>query len=287
MANYSIVDPSAEETGNPKAALEAASPTTETKSDVAAKAASTEDRYKIPDKFVGKSLEEVLTSYQQLETAFGRAKQELGQERQTRLSLDQMLQQKRESDLRAYGGSTQQQTSDKAKPELSAADLLENPSQALDSYLEQRESVTTKQLRDEQASLRAQLLQQQFVSRHPDWQTETNDPDFVSWARQTPYRQGLAGRAAQEDLVAADALLSEYKAYKPLLNQATAKSTNLEAARKVGLERSAVAGDETRPVGKVIRRIDSQALMTSDPERYYSDAYQKELMTAISDGRYK
>lgn len=286
MANYSIVDPTAEEIGNPKAALEAAISTTQdTKTQIAEKPATTEDRYKIPDKFVGKSLEEVLTSYQQLETAFGRAKQELGQERQTRLSLDQMLQQKREGDLRAHGG-TVQQTSEK-KPDLTAADLLENPSQALDSYLEQRESSTTKDLRERLARQEAQLLQQQFVSRHPDWQTETNDPDFVNWARQTPYRQNLTARAAQEDLVAADALLSEYKAYKPLLNKATAKSTNLEAARKVGLERSAVAGEETKPAGKIIRRVDAQALRISDPDRYDSPAFQNELLKAIAEDRYK
>lgn len=279
--NYSIVDPTAEEVGNPKAALEAAiATTTETK--VENKAA---DVYKIPDKFVGKSLEEVLTSYQQLEVAYGKSRQELGQ---TRQNVDQLLAQKRIDDLRAYGGNTQQlTTSTQTKPDLTAADLLENPSQALDSYLEHRESSTTKDLRDRLARQEAQLLQQQFVSRHPDWQTETNDPDFVNWARQTPYRQGLAGRAAQEDLVAADALLSEYKAYKPLLNKATSQSTNLAAARKVGLERSAVVGDETKAVGKIIRRVDAQALRISNPDAYDSPAFQNELLKAIAEDRYK
>lgn len=283
MANYSIVDPTAEETGNPKAALDAATPTTTATTTPATP--DKEEAYKIPDKFVGKSLEEVLTSYLQLEQAYGKSRQELGQ---TRQSVDQLLSQKRESDLRAYGGNVQRtESSETKKPDLTAADLLENPSQALDSYLEHRESATTKDLRERLARQEAQLLQTQFVSRHPDWQTETNDPDFVNWARQTPYRQGLAAQAAQENLVAADALLSEYKAYKPLLNKATTKSTNLEAARKVGLERSAVVGDETKVPGKVIRRIDAQALRISDPDRYDSPAFQNELLKAIAEDRYK
>lgn len=282
--NYSIVDPTAEEIGNPKAALDAAT-ATPTTVETKVEAPKTDDVYKIPDKFVGKSLEEVLTSYVQLEQAYGRSRQELGQ---TRQSVDQLLAQKRIDDLRAYGGNTQQTTtSTEKKPDLTAADLLENPSQALDSYLEKRESSTTRDLRDRLARQEAQLLQQQFVSRHPDWQTETNDPEFVNWARQTPYRQGLASRAAQEDLVAADALLSEYKSYKPLLTKATAKSTNLEAARKVGLERSAVVGDETKPTGKIIRRVDAQALRISNPDAYDSPAFQNELLKAIAEDRYK
>lgn len=276
-----IIDPTTEEIGNPNRALETVTALINDANTTTTQVTKKEDVYKIPDKFVGKSLEEVLTAYQNLETAFGRAKSELGQSKQ---SVDQLLQQKRENDLRANGA--QVVTPTKAK-ELTAADLLENPTEALNSYLEQRESATTRELRNQLVQQGAQLAQQQFVSRHPDWQQETNDPDFVNWARQTPYRQGLAARAAQEDLTAADALLSEYKAYKPLLSKASSQSTNLEAARKVGLERSATSGDETKPTGKILRRADAMALRISDPEKYESPAFQNELLKAIAENRYK
>jgi hypothetical protein len=273
----SIIDPTPEEVGNPARALEVLpGTTTEAKPE-----AKTEARYIIPEKFVGKSLEEVLTSYQQLETAYGRATAELGQ---SRGSVDQLLQQKRENDLRANGATTVQGV--RQTPKLTAADLLENPQQALDGYLEQRESSTTKELRDRLARQEVQLAQNTFVGRHPDWQKETNDPDFVNWARQTPYRQNLAARASQEDLAAADALLSEYKAYKPLLARQTSQSTNLEAARKVGLESTSVVGDEAKKTGKIIRRADNMALRVSDPEKYESQAYQNELLKAIAEKRY-
>lgn len=277
----SIIDPSVEEIGNPNRALETAAELITARPAQGQEAKPTPPQVQIPDKFKGKSLEEVVAAYQNLEALHGRTANELGQ---SRLSVDQLLHQKRENDLRANGATQVQRVTPK---EMTAADLLENPTQALNSYLEHRESSTTQELRERLARQEAQLAQQVFVGRHPDWQQETNDQDFVNWARQTPYRQNLAARAAQEDLAAADALLSEYKSYKPLLNKATAQTTNLDAARKVGLERTASSGEDTKPVGKVIYRRDAMALRIADPEKYDSPAFQNELLRAIAEDRYK
>lgn len=278
----SIIDPTPDEAGNPARALESATADATGAKTEATKTAETQ--YKIPDKFVGKTLEEVLTAYQNLETAYGRAKNDLGQ---TRQSVDQLLQQKRDNDLRANGATTSQRQEEAKEPELTAADLLENPKQALSNYLEHRESAATKELKQRLAYQETQLAQQQFLGKHPDWQELTNDPDFVEWAKQTPYRSNLAAQAARENLAAADALLGEYKAYKPLLKTSEAKDKNLAAASRVGLERSAAGGDGVKPAGKIIRRIDAQALRISDPERYDSPAFQNELLRAIAEDRYK
>jgi hypothetical protein len=284
MAN-TIIDPTEEIAGNPNAALTtAAELITESKQQTQGTqtTTTTQSTFEIPAKFKGKSQEEIIKAYMNLEAHSGRLANDLGQ---TRQSVDQLLQQKREQDLRSSGAQNVQRLPE-AK-ELTAADLLQNPTEALNSYLEARESAATKELKERLARQEAQMAQQQFVGRHPDWQQETNDPEFVNWARQTPYRQNLAARAAAEDLAAADALLSEYKAYKPLLTKATSQSTNLEAARKVGLESTSVAGDETKPAGKVIYRRDAQALRISDPDKYDSPAFQNELLKAIAEGRYK
>lgn len=278
----SIIDPSVEAVGNPQRALDTAAELITANKAQETSTSTTTQTVQIPEKFRGKTLEEVIAAYQNLETLHGRTANELGQ---TRQSVDQLLQQKRENDLRANGA---QVTTQAVTPkELTAADLLENPTSALNSYLEQRESATTKELKERLARQEAQLAQQQFVGRHPDWQQETNDPEFANWARQTPYRQSLAARAAQEDLAAADALLSEYKAYKPLLSKSTVQSTNLETARKVGLERTAASGEDTKPTGKVIYRRDAMALRISDPDKYDSPAFQNELLKAIAEDRYK
>lgn len=276
----SIIDPSIEEIGNPQAALEQA--TAAINAEKSGSKATGNTATTIPDKFKGKSLEEIVAAYQNLEALHGRTASELGQ---TRQSVDQLLLQKRENDLRANGGTARQ--AQESEPELTAADLLENPKQALNNYLEHRESATTKDLRQRLAQQEQMMAQQSFVGKHPDWQEQTNDPEFIEWAKQTEFRRGLAVRAAREDLPAADALLSEYKAYKPLLSRTNAEGTTLDAARRVGLERSATSGEETRSTGKIMRRIDAQALRISDPDKYDSPAFQNELLKAISEGRYK
>lgn len=276
MAN-SIIDPGIEEVGNPQRALEQATAAIEaakTQTVTQTQAAT------IPEKFKGKSLEEVVKAYQELESLQGRTANEVGQLRAQHSTLDHLLRTKRENDLRANGDTRVQE-----KP-ITAADLLENPQQALNNYLENRESATTKDLRDRLAAQEAQLQQQQFLGRHPDWSQYMNDPEFIEWTKQTPYRMNLARQAAQENLQAADAILSEFKAYKPLLSQAASQNTNLEAARKVGLERSATSGDGTKPAGKIIRRVDAQALRISDPDKYDSPAFQNELLKAIAEDRY-
>ena len=277
----SIIDPTIEEIGNPERALADAAEASAAGGNRAAAGDTGAGKNPIPEKFKGKSVEDIISAYQNLEALHGRVANELGQ---TRMSVDQLLHQKRENDLRASGAQSVQAIKPK---ELTASDLLENPQQALDSFLQQRESTVTQELRDRLARQEATLAQQGFTARHPDWQQETNDPDFVNWARQTPYRQTLAARAAQEDLSAADALLTEYKSYKPLLTRATAQSQNLAAARKVGLERSTTAGEENRPTGKIIRRADAMALRIRDPEKYESHAFQQELLRAIAEDRYK
>lgn len=270
----SIIDPTIEEIGNPARAVSDALEAEAARGT----ASTTQATQQIDDpRFANKTAAEMVTIYKNLEREYGRKSQESGQIRQMQ---DQLLALKRENDLRANGGSTSQAVQ---QPEVSASDLLENPKQALDRYFEQKESVATKELRQRLAAQEAAMEQTSFVSKHPDWQTHTNDPDFVEWTKQTPWRMNLAQQAAQENLRAADALLTEYKAYQPLLQ----KNSSLDAARSVSMERSATSGDETRQQGKIIRRADMQALRISDPDKYESPAVQNALLLAIKEGRYK
>lgn len=273
----SIIDSSIEQAGNPADALKAASEST------TATQSTTTQQTQIPDRFKGKSTEEVYQAYANLEKHAGRLANDLGQQRQM---TDQLLQQKRENDLRA-NGATQVQRQQTQAAAVTASDLLENPTQALDRYFETKESAVVQGLQARLAQQESLMAQNSFVSRHPDWQEHTNDPAFVEWARQTPWRANLAASAARNDLQAADALLTEYKAYQPLLKQ-TAQGANLDAARKVGFERTASSGDATSTTqGPIIRRRDNMALRISDPDKYESPAYQNALLAAIRDGRYK
>lgn len=271
----SIIDPTIEVAGNPNDALKAAEAST------IATTTTVSQTTQIPDRFKGKSTEEVYQAYANLERHAGKLANDLGQSNHR---VDQLLSMKRENDLRANGAT---QVTRQAPSPVTASDLLENPTQALDRYFETKESAVVQGLQARLAQQESLMAQNSFVSRHPDWQEHTNDPAFVEWARQTPWRANLAASAAKNDLQAADALLTEYKQYKPLLTQ-TAQSTNLEAARRVGFERTASSGDATSSsAGPIIRRRDNMALRISDPDKYESPAYQNALLAAIRDGRYK
>lgn len=273
----SIIDPTIEVAGNPADALKAAEQSTTPST---TQQASQATGVQIPDRFKGKTNEEMYQIYANLERHAGKLANDLGQSNNR---LDQLLSMKRENDLRANGA----QTVTPAQTAVTASDLLENPTQALDRYFETKESTVVNELKQRIAAQEAAMAQTSFVSRHPDWQTHTNDPAFVDWARQTPWRSNLAAAAAKNDLAAADALLTEFKAYQPLLKRST-EGTALEAARRVGLERSASSGDTAaQATGPIIRRRDNMALRISDPDKYESPAYQTALLSAIKDGRYK
>lgn len=272
----SIIDPTIEEIGNPQRAVEDALAST------ASSQTATSTNSSVTDpRFATKTAAEMVEIYKNLEREYGRKANENGQLRSLQ---DQVLALKRENDLRANGADLQRQ---QKAAEVSATDLLENPTQALDRYFEQKESVATKELRQRLALQEQQMAQTSFVSKHPDWQEHTNDPAFVEWTKQTPWRSNLAVQAARENLGAADALLTEYKAYKPLLEKSTARSASLDAARNVSMERVATTGDESRNTGKIIRRSDMMALRIKDPDTYESPAVQNALLLAIKEGRYK
>jgi hypothetical protein len=69
---------------------------------------------------------------------------------------------------------------------------------------------------------------------------------------------------------------------------ATNTSTDLEAARKVSLETSSGAGgSDGIKKGKTYSRADLMRLRIEDPDSYYDDAFQAEILRAYNEGRVK
>lgn len=121
------------------------------------------------------------------------------------------------------------------------------------------------------------------------WQTTVQTPEFQQWLGRTPSRRTVGTRAAQGDISAARMLLEDYNdfvsATKPHEDKNDNKSSAASAVRKVATERS--GGSEQLQSGKIITRADVVAMITNDPDRYYTDAFQNELKAAIRDGRFR
>lgn len=245
------------------------------------------DELVLPAKLRGKSLAELAEMYQNLESEHGRMGNELGNMRQL---ADRLLEVKRAEDLgRATNGTKT------AKVEVSAAELLEKPTEALDRYTSSRESAIESRIADRLTRIEQNVLASQFNSRHPDADTTAKSSEFTTWVKQSRVRQRAAASAAAGDYAAADDLLTEFKTQRDAdarakNHQQDNKGADLEGARKASLESGASkagAGSERQTTGKIFSRTAIMKLKLTDPEKYYSDEYQGEIMQAYAEGRVK
>lgn len=226
-------------------------------------------------KFEGKGIEELLDSYNNLQSAYGRMANDLGTQRKL---TDQLLDLKRDNDL---------QSNAQPLPKVDPAQLLDDPTQALDGYLAEREARNQRMYDERLAQMEAQMQADRFMQKHPDFMEVGQSEEFRAWAQATPVRNTAANLAAQGDWNAADALLNEYKSEiakkgDPVKN---AEREGIEAARKVGLESAASEGSTSS--GKVYRRADLIELKLRKPHVYGDPAFQAEILKAYSEGRVK
>ena len=226
-------------------------------------------------KFEGKGIEEILDSYTNLQSAYGRMANDLGTQRKL---TDELLNLKRDTDLQSNAPA------EDPLPKVDPAQLLDDPTQALDGYLASREARNQRAYDERLAQMEAQMQADRFMQKHPDFMDVGQSEQFRSWAIASPLRNQVANLAAGGDWDAADALLNEYKA--EMANApANAQKDGIEAAKKVGLESTASEGGSSS--GKVYRRADLIDLKLRKPHVYGDPAFQAEILKAYSEGRVK
>lgn len=244
---------------------------------------------KLPPKLEGKSLDEIVQMYSNLESAYGRMANDLGTQRKL---TDRMLDLKRDEDL---GRNTPPAQVEPVT--VKGADLLDNPTETLDKYFESRLAQLQQGQADRLNEVEVSLAEQQFTAKHGDISDLGSDEGFTQYVTATPLRQSLAQKAAQGDFQAADQLLDEWNAVKALMpspapagdagqteDPAPAADPNLEAARKAALEGSNTGAQSS---GKQYRRADLIELKLTKPHIYADPAFQDEIMLAYAQGRVK
>ena len=210
---------------------------------------------KIDPRFVGKSVDDVIDMYRNLESHSGRLASDLGNVRRT---VDELIADKRQRDL---GNNTPRKPDMKVEP----ADLFQNPQETLSEFVAQEADRRTKPLVDKVAQLEQALAGLTFTGRHPDYNEVTSNQEFKDWAGKTPLRTMTAQRAGQGDVGAADALLTEWKAQKPI----EASRDRVVAAEKIGFESGRASSDNAgKTAGKTYRRSDLIKLNMTQPDKY-------------------
>lgn len=222
----------------------------------------------IPDKYKGKSLDDIVRMHQEAEKMIGRQAQEV---HEVRSLADQLLKRQLEADKVPTVESA---------PEV---DFFENPQDSIKRAIENNPAV----LEAKQANLELKRMKtaQQLSAKHPDMNTLVQDTGFQEWVKASPVRLSLYAKAdAEFDFSSADELLSTYKELKQVRNnnvQEAGKQQKAQALRAAGVD----SGGSGEVAKKVYRRADLIRLKMTDPDRY--EQLQPEIMAAYTEGRIK
>jgi hypothetical protein len=228
----------------------------------------------IPEKYKGKSVEDIVKMHQEAEKLIGRQANEV---HEVRALADQLLKQQLDTQAK------------QAKPieESLEEDFFADPASAVNRQVEKHPAV----LEARQAALEMKKMKtaQQLSAKHPDFATIASDSGFQDWVKSSAIRLNLFTKAdAEYDFESADELLSTYKELKQIKQQAQVQQTAAveskaqEQAMKAATVDVGGAGETSR---KVYRRADLIKLRMTDPDRYMQMS--DEIMAAYSEGRVK
>jgi hypothetical protein len=230
----------------------------------AAPAQSETKTFEIPDKFKGKSMEDIVKSYNELETRLGRQGSELGQLRQL---TDQIL--------------TRELSTGKPKEEaISEEDFYENPETAVRKLVDNHPS--TKRLNE----LEQRIARDSFSRKHPNWQNTATDEGFQKWVQGSQFRMRLWSEADQYNLDAADELFSAWAERQEMLAAAKeedAKLAKQEKDAKLNAATTETGATSRTTGGKKYRRADLIRMRINDPAQY--ESREEEFMRAYAEGR--
>jgi len=171
---------------------------------------NTEKGATIPAKYVGKTVEDLITMNLHAEKLIGRQGSELGQMRRM---ADEILQLKK---------PTTQQPEERRPVTVDA--LLNDPQKAINAAVESS-PIAARALAAEQrvAQLEQRLTENEFASKGRNVEHDVQDPAFIEWVNKNPLRQSLAAEAAKHgspnQQVATRNLWDMWDEYKELVGE--------------------------------------------------------------------
>jgi hypothetical protein len=154
----------------------------------------------IPERFQGKSLDDVVHSYTELESAYGRMSQTIGEQRKT---IDGFLELQGTSPI-----------SDTPQQEYVPADvdaLYEDADGTIRRLAREETDARVRDLEAQLSQINANSQISELDGKHPGWRETVKEPEFVNWLQEAPYRVRLVQEADKGDFGAADDVLNMYK----------------------------------------------------------------------------
>lgn len=229
----------------------------------------------LPEKFRGKSVQEIVQMYQNAESELGRKNNEIGLMRKL---ADELI------GVRALERKAAEENQPKPSP-LTANSLLDNPEEAILGVVKREALTKHEELESKVASLEERLLTEEFEKRHPGFQTTMQTQEFGSFIQGSRYRQQLGLRAAQGDFAAADELFGLYEDFSSMKQSSPQPTPEKPSARQATTVRSggSSAGGVV-PTASGTPKFTRQELLDmriNRPEEF--DARQAEILEAYKN----
>lgn len=224
----------------------------------------------IPEKYRGKSVQELARMHQEAEKLLGRQSSEVGELRKV---VDSYI---------------QTQLSNNSAPQTSEqdddVDFFVDPDKAVAKAIERHPKIREAEQVTQQ--YRKQTALAQLQQAHPDMQSILQDQRFGEWVQASKIRTQLFVQADQKfDYEAANELLTLWKERQVTVQQTAQAEKAGRAQAAKAANTGNVRGNPDGNHRKVYRRADIIKLMQTDPDRYEQMA--DEIMRAYSEGRVK
>lgn len=179
---------------------------------------------KLPDKFRGKTAEQIAEAYENLEQALGRKNNEVGQ---LRAMVDQLVPLEH----------AEKQNKVQAREPVKADDLFEDTAGTINRVVEENPVIQRTVQRAEE--LERSMQMNEFTTRHPTYSKDLANPEFISWIQKSPTRQHLAQAADQYNFAAAEELWALWGEYESIRGEAT---TRQKAEKQLEKDQQEAAG---------------------------------------------
>lgn len=231
---------------------------------------SFEDR--IPSKYRGKSIEEIIAMHQEAEKVIGRQGQEVSEVRRL---ADELI----KRDL--YKPS--KQTLESSDEDI---DYFADPKKAIEKAVSNHPKI--REAEEKLAALQSRTALEELNQRHPDMQKILSDPEFIDFVKGSRVRTELFERANNMyDVESADELFTSFKLRKQQLQNVVKEGVKelTEEADK-NLKKAAVSSGTATSSGKrIFRRAELIEWRIRNPQKYL--AMQDEITQAYMEGRVK
>jgi|TARA_R100000081_G_C4810215_1_gene170594 hypothetical protein len=224
----------------------------------------------LPEKYQGKSLEEVVQMHQEAEKLLGRQSSEVGELRKV---VDDYIA------SQVPDPAPQQHV----EPE-DDIDYFTDPQGAVNRAIENHPKIREAEEYSMQYKKQSSLATLQ--AKHPDMQQILGDPKFAEWIKASKIRTQLFVAADQQyDADSADELFTLWKERKTVAQQTAQVEKQARKQQVKAANTGNARGNNSAPRKKTYRRADIIKLMKTDPERYQS--LSNEIFQAYAEGRVK